>query len=221
MEQIDNLSLIRRDIKRAEKEAGRKENSTRIIAVSKKFPAAHIRPVLASGHKFFGENRIQEAEGKWPELKEEFPDISLHLIGPLQTNKTKQAVGLFDAIQTVDRPKLARILAQEIQSQGRSPKLFVQVNTGEEEQKSGILPGDADSFIETCRHEYGLEISGLMCIPPVDEAPSLHFTLMEKIAHRNDISDLSMGMSSDYQTAVMFGATYVRIGEAIFGKRTS
>lgn len=220
MEHIDNLSHICREINVAEKEAGRKENSTRIIAVSKKFSATHIRPVLSSGHIDFGENRIQEAEDKWPALKEEFPDIILHLIGPLQTNKAKQAVSLFDVIHTVDRPKLARILSQEIQAQGRSPKLFVQVNTGEEEQKSGIHPGEADAFIKMCRGEYGLEISGLMCIPPVDEAPSLHFTLLAKIAHRNDITDLSMGMSSDYQTAVLFGATYVRIGEAIFGKRT-
>jgi len=219
MEQVENLSLIAADINAAEKEADRTANSTRIIAVSKKFPAEHIHPSLSSGHIDFGENRIQEAEGKWPGLKEEFPQTKLHLIGPLQTNKAKQAIGLFDAIHTLDRPKLARIIADEIQKQGRNPKLFVQVNTGEEEQKSGILPPQCDDFIKQCRDEYGLNIAGLMCIPPINEAPSLHFTLLEKIAKRNALEDLSMGMSSDYKTAVMFGATYVRIGEAIFGQR--
>ena len=168
----------------------------------------------------FGENRVQEAQGKWPELKARYPDIELHLIGPLQSNKAADAVALFDAIETIDRPKIAKAIAKEMKRQGKTPKLFIQVNTGEEEQKAGVLPAETDTFVTYCRDELGLKIAGLMCIPPFDEEPSLHFALLGKIAKRNELPGLSMGMSGDFETAIALGATHVRVGSAIFGART-
>jgi PLP dependent protein len=190
-----------------------------LIAVSKTFAAADMEPVLAAGHRDFGENRVQEAGQKWPDLKARYPETRLHLIGPLQSNKTKEAVALFDAIHSIDRPKIARAIAQEMKAQGRALELFVQVNTGEEPQKAGILPADCQAFVEQCRDEWGLTISGLMCIPPVDEEAGVHFAFLAKLAGECGIAGLSMGMSGDYETAVRFGATHVRVGSAIFGGR--
>jgi pyridoxal phosphate enzyme (YggS family) len=212
------LSDILQNIRDEEARVGREVGSTRLIAVSKVQPLDRVVAVLEEGHRLFGENKVQEAAGKWPELCERFDGVELHLIGPLQTNKARQAMELFDAIETVDRPKLARTIARLAGELGHCPKLFVQVNTGEEEQKAGVLPADADAFIAECR-ELGLTIDGLMCIPPVDEEPSLHFALLAKIAERNGIEELSMGMSGDYAQAVAQGATYVRVGSAIFGER--
>lgn len=175
--------------------------------------------MLQLGHRVFGENRVQESQGKWPSLKQDFADTSLHLIGPLQTNKTREAVALFDCIETLDREKLARTLASETQSAGKSPELFVQVNTGNEAQKAGVQPGEADSFLKTCRLTYNLNIAGLMCIPPFDEEPTPHFSLLAEIAERNGLAKLSMGMSGDYEKAIELGATHVRVGSAIFGSR--
>jgi pyridoxal phosphate enzyme (YggS family) len=175
--------------------------------------------VIEAGERIFGENRVQEAHGKWPDLKAEYPDLELHLIGPLQTNKARDAVALFDAIETLDRPSLAKVLAAEIQRAGRAPKLFVQVNTGAEPQKAGVLPREADGFIAQCRSEFGLDPVGLMCIPPLDEQASPHFALLNKIAARNGLTQLSMGMSADFELAIQLGATHVRIGSAIFGER--
>ena len=191
-----------------------------LVAVSKGHVVERIRPALDAGHRLFGENRVQEAQHKWPDLVRLFPDVRLHMIGPLQTNKAGDAVALFDAIETLDRPKLARALAKEFDKQGKRPDLFVQVNTGEEQQKAGVLPDQADQFIDDCVNNYGLPVKGLMCIPPVDEEPSLHFALLAEIAARNGLTDLSMGMSHDYEIAVAFGATYVRVGTAIFGARS-
>ncbi len=213
-----SLSSIRERIARAEAEAGRAPGSARLIAVSKVQPIARIESVLEEGHRLFGENRVQEAAGKWPDLRARFDGVELHLIGPLQTNKARQAMGLFDAIHTVDRPKLARTIARLAQETGQCPRLFIQVNTGEEPQKAGVLPAGADAFIAECR-ALGLPIEGLMCIPPVDEEPSLHFALLAKIAARNGLPELSMGMSSDFERAIAQGATYVRVGSAIFGER--
>ena len=190
-----------------------------LIAVSKTFDAEAIEPVIAAGQKVFGENRVQEAKAKWPALKAAHPDIELHLIGPLQSNKTKEAVALFDAIHTVDRASLCLALAKEIIRQNRRPLLFAEINTGAEPQKAGVLPEEADAFLRACREDYGLEISGLMCIPPIEEAPAPHFALTAKIAQRNRLKLLSMGMSADYAMAVQFGATHVRVGSAIFGPR--
>jgi pyridoxal phosphate enzyme (YggS family) len=190
-----------------------------LIAVSKTFEADAIRPVISAGQRIFGENRVQEAKAKWPALQVETSGLSLHLIGPLQSNKAKEAVALFDAIHSLDRPSLCAALQKEITAQGRDPQLFVQLNTGEEPQKAGIAPQQADDFIARCRSEYGLRITGLMCIPPVDEPPAPHFALTAKIARRNGLSGLSMGMSADYATAIMLGATHVRVGSAIFGRR--
>jgi hypothetical protein len=190
-----------------------------LVAVSKTFDADAIVPVIASGQRVFGENRVQEAKGKWPELMSAHPGLVLHLIGPLQSNKAKEAVALFDAIHSVDRPSICEALAKEIVKQDRRPDLFVQLNTGEEPQKAGIAPDDADDFIARCRDTYGLTISGLMCIPPVDDAPAPHFALTAKIAARNGLTQLSMGMSADFAIAIQFGATHVRVGSAIFGKR--
>ena len=215
---VANLARIRARLNAAAEEAGRKPEDITVIAVSKNHGAEAILPLLEAGHRVFGENRVQEAMGKWPALKERYPDIELHLIGPLQTNKAKEAVAFFDVIETVDRPKLARILSEEMARQGKTLRLLVQVNTGEEEQKAGVLPAEADGFIAECRG-LGLEIAGLMCIPPVDEAPALHFALLAKIAARNGIGELSMGMSSDFETAIAQGATHVRVGSAIFGER--
>jgi len=198
---------------------GREPSGITLVAVSKVFGADAIRPVLERGHRVFGENRVQEAAGKWPELRAEYDDIVLHLIGPLQTNKVRDAVGLFDWIETVDRPKLAAALAREMQHQGRKPRLMVQVNTGGEPQKAGVLPEEADGLIALCREEHGLNIEGLMCIPPLEEEPSPHFMLLEKIARRNGLAMLSMGMSADFEKAIAYGATHVRVGTAIFGER--
>lgn len=194
---------------------------TTLIAVSKTFAAPAIAPVLAAGHRDFGENRVQEALGKWPDLKAKHQDVRLHLIGPLQSNKAKDAVGLFDAIHTIDRPKIARVVGEEMTKQGKALELFVQVNTGEEAQKAGVVPTEAKAFVAQCRAEFGLIIQGLMCIPPVDEEPAVHFAFLAKLAKDCGVSGLSMGMSSDYETAVRFGATHVRVGSAIFGARGS
>jgi hypothetical protein len=212
------LSDILQKIRDEEARAGRAPGSTRLVAVSKVQPLERVIDVLDQGHRLFGENKVQEAAGKWPDLRDRYDGIELHLVGPLQTNKARQAMELFDAIETIDRPKLARTIARLKEELGHCPKLFVQVNTGEEEQKAGVLPADADAFIAECR-DLGLEIDGLMCIPPVDEEPSLHFALLAKIAARNGIDDLSMGMSGDFEKAVAQGATYVRVGSAIFGER--
>jgi hypothetical protein len=215
----DGLDRVRREIARSLKDHGREPDTVTLIAVSKTMPVERIRRVLMAGQRVFGENRVQEGQQKWPGLRAEFPGVELHLIGPLQTNKVKEALNHFDVIETVDREKLAAELAREIQKSGRVPKLYVQVNTGAEEQKAGILPVDADGFIRLCRETYGLEISGLMCIPPVDQPPSPHFALLGEIARRNGISNLSMGMSADSDAAIQLGATHVRIGSAIFGAR--
>ena len=213
------LAEVRARIDAAAKAAGRDPASVRLIAVGKTFGADAIKPVIAAGQRLFGENRIQEAQGKWPALKARYPDVQLHLIGPLQSNKVKDAVALFDVIETVDRPKIARAIAAEMERAGRWPRLLVQVNTGEEPQKAGVLPAETDAFVARCREEHGLEIEGLMCIPPLDEEPALHFALMAKIAERLGLPELSMGMSADFETAIAFGATYVRVGTAVFGPR--
>lgn len=192
--------------------------SVHLIAVSKVQPVERVIDVLKQGHRVFGENKVQEAAGKWPDLREQFSGVELHLIGPLQTNKTRQAMQLFDVIHTLDRPKLARTIARISTETGACPRLFIQVNTGEEPQKAGIMPADTDAFITECR-ALGLQIEGLMCIPPADEEPSLHFALLAKIAARNNLPELSMGMSSDFERAIAQGATYVRVGSAIFGER--
>jgi len=215
------LAEVKQNIVSAAKAVGRKGDDTTLIAVSKTFDADDIRPALEAGHRDFGENRVQEAMGKWPTLREAFLDATLHLIGPLQTNKVAEAVAFFDVIHSVDRPKLARKLAAEMEKTGRRPKLFIQINTGEEDQKAGVPPREADDFIKLCREELGLEIEGLMCVPPVDDDPAPHFALLAKIAARNGLDGLSMGMSSDYEQAVRLGATHVRVGSAIFGSRSA
>ncbi len=216
----DNLAGILARIEAARKAAIAPAPKTRLVAVTKTHGAERIRPAIEAGHRVFGENRVQEAQRKWPALKAEFPDIELHLIGPLQTNKVKEAVALFDAIETVDRPKLAQALAVEIAKSGRSPALFIQVNTGEEPQKAGVTPSDAPALIALCR-ELRLSLKGLMCIPPVEDAPAPHFALLREIARAHDLDELSMGMSDDFETAIRFGASYVRVGTAIFGARAS
>jgi len=213
------LAAVEAEIVRACKEARRDRASVTLIAVSKTFAADAIIPVIDAGQRVFGENRVQEAKGKWPALTSVYSDIALHLIGPLQSNKAKEAVALFDAIHSVDRPSICQALAKEIESQNKRPELFVQINIGEEPQKAGIAPGEADAFIARCRDTYGLTISGLMCIPPVDEPPAAHFALTAKIAARNGLKKLSMGMSADFETAIRFGASSVRVGTALFGAR--
>jgi hypothetical protein len=215
----NGFAAVEHDIARACEDARRDRQSVTLIAVSKTFDADAIAPVIAAGQRVFGENRVQEAKAKWPGLMSAYPGIALHLIGPLQSNKAREAVALFDSIHSVDRPSICEALAKEIESQKRRPELFVQLNTGEEPQKAGVAPGDADAFIAACREKYGLSISGLMCIPPVDEAPAPHFALTAKIAARNGLTKLSMGMSADFAIAIAFGATHVRIGSAIFGTR--
>ncbi len=205
-------------IRKEEARLGRAPGSTRLVAVSKVQPVERVIAVLEEGHRLFGENKVQEAAGKWPALRERFDGIELHLIGPLQTNKARQAMQLFDAIETIDRPKLARTVARLKDELGHCPKLYVQINTGEEDQKAGVMPAEADAFIADCR-DLGLEIAGLMCIPPVDEEPALHFALLAKIAARNGVEELSMGMSADFETAIAQGATSVRVGSAVFGAR--
>jgi pyridoxal phosphate enzyme (YggS family) len=205
-------------IAQAEKDAGRPQGSVHLIAVSKVQPNERVHAVLEQGHRCFGENKVQEAAGKWPDFRQEFPGVDLHLIGPLQSNKTRQAVGLFDAIHTLDRPKLATALARIAQEEGHCPDLFIQVNTGEEPQKAGVMPADTDKFVAECL-ALDLPVKGLMCIPPVDEEPSLHFALLAKMGARNGLSGLSMGMSGDFERAIALGATHVRVGSAIFGER--
>ncbi|RKQ68610.1 YggS family pyridoxal phosphate-dependent enzyme [Oceanibaculum indicum] len=213
-----NIDAIRKRIAKAAVAARRDPADIRLIAVSKAQPADRIHAALAAGQRLFGENRVQEAQARWPDLRAAYPDLDIHLIGPLQTNKVKEAVELFDAIQTLDRPKLAQALATEMEKTGRHLPCYVQVNTGEEEQKAGVLPEQADGFIAECR-TLGLEIVGLMCIPPAEEEPGVHFALLREIARRNGIERLSMGMSADYEIAIPFGATEVRVGTAIFGDR--
>jgi hypothetical protein len=215
----NGLAAVEQEIARACREARRDPASVTLIAVSKTFEPVSIRPVIEAGARVFGENRVQEAKAKWPGLMSAYPGLALHLIGPLQSNKAKEAVALFDAIHSVDRPSICEALAKEINSQNKQPELFVQVNTGEEPQKAGVAPGEADAFIANCRDKYGLVISGLMCIPPVDEAPAPHFALTAKIAARNGLKNLSMGMSADFAVAIQLGATHVRVGSAIFGTR--
>lgn len=215
----NGLAAVQQAILRACRDAGRDPGAVTLIAVSKTFAADAIEPVIAAGQRAFGENRVQEARAKWPDLMARHPGIELHLIGPLQSNKTKEAVALFDAIHSVDRISLCEALAKEVEKQGRKPVLFVQINTGAEPQKAGVLPQDADAFIAQCRNAFGLTIAGLMCIPPADEAPAPHFALTAKIAARNGLKLLSMGMSADYEAAIQLGATHVRVGSAIFGGR--
>jgi pyridoxal phosphate enzyme (YggS family) len=213
------LAKVREEIARACAAAGRDAASVTLVAISKTFGAEAIEPVITAGQRVFGENRVQEAKAKWPALCERHPGIELHLVGSLQSNKAKEAVTLFDAIHSVDRESLAAALAKEIARQGRKPTLFVEVNTGAEAQKSGVLPEETDAFLAGCRDRYGLAIAGLMCMPPANEPPAPHFALTAKIARRNGLSLLSMGMSADFTTAIEFGATHVRVGTAIFGAR--
>ena len=213
------LAEVKREIEQACRTANRDPKAVTLIAVSKTFDAGAIEPVIAAGQNVFGENRVQETKAKWPPLREKYPDLALHLIGPLQSNKAKEAVALFDAIHSVDRPSICEALAKEIPKQERRPLLFAEINTGAEAQKAGVLPQDADAFLAACRDTYKLDIAGLMCIPPLDEAPAPHFALTAKIAARNGLKLLSMGMSADYRIAIEFGATHVRVGSAIFGSR--
>ena len=213
------LAAVRARMADAATAAGRSAGDVRLVAVSKTKTAPQIQPVIAAGQRLFGENRVQEAAAKWPALRERVPDIELHLIGPLQTNKVPEAVALFDVLQSLDREKLARALVGEMAKRGRRPACFIQVNTGEEPQKAGISPRQADSFIALCRGELGLPVAGLMCIPPVEEEAGLHFALLREIARRNGLAGLSMGMSSDFETAIRYGATHIRVGTAIFGER--
>ena len=213
------LAAVSSDIARACRDANREVASVTLVVVSKTFSADAIEPVIEVGHRVFGENRVQEAKGKWPALQGKHDKLELHLIGPLQSNKAKEAVALFDAIHSVDRDSLCEALAKEIARQNRTPLLFAQVNTGGEEQKAGVLPQDADAFLKRCADQYALKISGLMCIPPIDEAPAPHFALTAKIAVRNGLKLLSMGMSADYPAAIAMGATHIRVGSAIFGAR--
>jgi hypothetical protein len=213
------LAAVRQQIERACREALRDPSTVTLVAVTKTFRPEAIEPVIAAGQRVFGENRVQEAKAKWPALQAAHPGLELHMVGPLQSNKAKEAVALFDAIHSVDRPSLCEALAKEIAKASRRPLLFVEINTGAEQQKAGVLPPDADAFVTRCRDSYGLTIDGLMCIPPVDEAPAPHFALTAKIARRNGLKLLSMGMSADFPVAIAMGATHVRVGSAIFGAR--
>jgi len=215
----ERLNAVLARIRETAEDCGRSPDDVTLVAVSKTHAADRIVPVLAAGHLVFGENRVQEAISKYPDLKAQYPDLKLHLIGPLQTNKSRDAVRLFDVIETLDRPKLARSLAREMGKQGRRPVCYVEVNTGEEPQKSGVLPSETDAFIALARDELDLPVEGLMCIPPFDEEPAMHFALLRKMAERNGLARLSMGMSADFETAIRFGATHVRVGTAIFGPR--
>lgn len=216
-----NLAAVRSRIAGAARSASRPPDAVTLVVVSKTHPADSVRNALAAGQRIFGENRVQEALAKYPLLRRDNPDLVLHLIGPLQTNKVRDAVANFEVIETVDRPRLAEALAREIERSGRRPACFIEVNTGEEPQKAGILPAAADAFIRECRERLALPIAGLMCVPPVAEEPSLHFALLREIARRNELALLSMGMSADYEVAIRFGATHVRVGTAIFGARRS
>jgi pyridoxal phosphate enzyme (YggS family) len=215
----EGLKRVLNGVTQAAQAAGRQPGAVTLIAVSKTFDGPEIIPVIEAGQRVFGENRVQEAKAKWPDLKMRWPDIELHLIGPLQSNKAAEAVQLFDAIHTVDRPKIAEAIGKEMRKQAKALKLFVQVNTGREPQKAGIDPGEANQFLQTCRESYGLEISGLMCIPPVEADPGPHFGMLSDIARRDGLQQLSMGMSGDYAAAIAAGATHVRVGSAIFGSR--
>lgn len=215
------LAEVQARIAAAARAASRDPAAVTLVAVSKTHGAERIEELLRAGHRVFGENRVQEAQAKFPDLKKRYPDLELHLIGPLQTNKARDAVALFDVIESVDRAKLAAELAREMARQDRRPACFVQINTGEEEQKAGIAPDDADAFIRACIDEHKLPVIGVMCIPPADEEPALHFALLAKIAARNGLTQISMGMSADYETAVRFGATHVRVGSALFGARAT
>jgi pyridoxal phosphate enzyme (YggS family) len=223
MQDASSVGASLRDVKLAIAEAarasGRDPASIKLVAVTKTVPDEAIEAAVEAGQRCFGENRVQEAKAKWPALKARHQGLELHLIGPLQTNKVRDAIALFDVIETVDRPKLAAVLAGEIERAGKRPRLFVQVNTGEEPQKAGVLPQDIDDFVQTCREEHRLDIDGLMCIPPFDEEPAMHFALLAKIAARLGLKELSMGMSGDFPTAIAFGATCVRVGTAVFGDR--
>jgi PLP dependent protein len=214
-----NLAHVRGKIAAAAVAAGRAPTSVNLVAVTKTHPAETVREALAAGHRVFGENRVQEAQAKYPALREAVPDLALHLIGPLQTNKVRDAVALFDVIETVDRPRLAEALATEMQRSGRRLPCLIEVNTGEEPQKAGVFPAEADDFIVECRDRLGLPVEGLMCVPPLDEEPALHFALLREIARRTGLTLLSMGMSADFEKAIRFGATHVRVGTAIFGAR--
>jgi hypothetical protein len=216
---LRRLADIRSQIAAAERAAGRPAGSVKLVIVTKTFAADAIEPLLAAGERVFGENRVPEAKDKWPVLKERHPGVELHLIGPLQTNKVRDAIALFDVIHSLDRPSLAGELQKAAARGMKVPRLRVQVNTGEEPQKAGIAPGEVDAFLQDCRAKYGLDVEGLMCIPPIDEAPAPHFALLAKIAARNGLTQLSMGMSADFETAIAFGATEVRIGSAILGER--
>jgi pyridoxal phosphate enzyme (YggS family) len=216
-----SLRTVMREIAEAARRAGRDAEAVKLIAVSKTVPVEAIEEAIARGQRRFGENRVQEAKAKWPALKERHPGLELHLIGPLQSNKVRDAVELFDVIHSVDRPKIASVLAEEMKRAVKSPRLLVQVNTGEEPQKAGVVPSETDAFVGLCRDELGLPIEGLMCIPPLDEEPSMHFALLAKIAARLGLKELSMGMSGDFEKAIAFGASYVRIGTAIFGARAT
>jgi pyridoxal phosphate enzyme (YggS family) len=215
----DRLAEVRQHIAAAARAAGRDPASVTLVAVSKTHGADRVRELLDAGQRVFGENRVQEAEEKFPALKATYPDLALHLIGPLQTNKAREAVALFDVVQSVDRERLAATLAKEMTRAGRRPDCYIQVNTGEESQKAGVLPAELDAFVAACRDTYELPIIGLMCIPPVDEEPALHFGLLAKMAARNGLARISMGMSADYETAIRLGATHVRVGTALFGHR--
>jgi hypothetical protein len=221
MTAADGLTEVRETVARACRDAGREGSSVTLVAVSKTFGAEAIEPVIAAGQRVFGENRVQEAKAKWPPLVARHSGLELHLIGALQSNKAKEAVALFDAIHSVDRPSLAEALGKEIAKQGRRPLLFAEINTGAEPQKAGVLPQDTDGFLAACRDSYGLTVSGLMCIPPHGEAPAPHFALTAKIAARNGLKLLSMGMSADFPIAIAFGATHIRVGTAIFGGRAA
>jgi len=214
-----NLAAVQARLDAAAVAADRDPTEVTLIAISKTFGPERIVPALAAGHRVFGENRVQEAAGKWPRLRETYAGVALHLVGALQTNKAREAVALFDAIHSLDRPRLARALAAAMAREGRRPECFVEVNTGEEPQKAGVLPAEADAFIAQCRDEFELPVVGLMCLPPHDEPPALHFALLAEIARRNGLAGLSMGMSGDFETAVRLGATHVRVGTAIFGAR--
>jgi len=216
---VEGLTQVRESIRRSASDYGRDPSSITLVAVSKTFPAEAIEPVLAAGQRVFGENYVQEAKAKWPALRERHEGVELHMIGPLQSNKAKEAVALFDAIHTLDRPSLAEALAREMAKQGRTPRLLVQVNTGEEPQKGGVAPAELEAFLDTCRGRYGLEIAGLMCIPPAEDPPSPHFALLNTLARTHGLSLLSMGMSADFDAAIQLGATHVRVGSAIFGTR--
>jgi pyridoxal phosphate enzyme (YggS family) len=217
---VAGLKQVQESIRRSASDYDRDPASITLVAVSKTFPAEAVEPVLAAGQRVFGENYVQEAKAKWLSLRERYADVELHMIGPLQSNKAREAVELFDVIHTLDRPSLAEALAKEIARQGRTPRLLVQVNTGEEPQKGGVIPTEVDAFLDACRSKYGLMIEGLMCIPPAEDPPSPHFALLNTIAQRHGLKVLSMGMSADFDAAIQLGATHVRVGSAIFGNRT-